>query len=290
MDTVLINENDEEQLLKAAELIKNGEIVGMPTETVYGLAADACNETAVAKIFKAKGRPSDNPLIVHLSRFSDAEKYTGNIPALAYKIAENFCPGPITMILPKNDKIPYITSGGLDTVGIRIPAHKTARKIIELSGCPIAAPSANTSGYPSPTSAKHVMYDMNGKIPAIVDGGDCKCGVESTVISFDDENTVRILRPGFITKENLNSLGCNVIVDNAILHEVAEGERVSSPGMKYKHYSPSAKVTLVEGTSDSFSCFAETKKSKDTYFLIRPDLPAGRFSVSLPHGREKRIT
>ena len=130
MDTVLINENDEEQLLKAAELIKNGEIVGMPTETVYGLAADACNETAVAKIFKAKGRPSDNPLIVHLSRFSDAEKYTGNIPALAYKIAENFCPGPITMILPKNDKIPYITSGGLDTVGIRIPAHKTARKII----------------------------------------------------------------------------------------------------------------------------------------------------------------
>lgn len=268
MDTVLINENDEEQLLKAAELIKNGEIVGMPTETVYGLAADACNETAVAKIFKAKGRPSDNPLIVHLSRFSDAEKYTGNIPALAYKIAENFCPGPITMILPKNDKIPYITSGGLDTVGIRIPAHKTARKIIELSGCPIAAPSANTSGYPSPTSAKHVMYDMNGKIPAIVDGGDCKCGVESTVISFDDENTVRILRPGFITKENLNSLGCNVIVDNAILHEVAEGERVSSPGMKYKHYSPSAKITLVEGTSDSFSCFAETKKSKDTYFLI----------------------
>lgn len=268
MDTVLINENDEEQLLKAAELIKNGEIVGMPTETVYGLAADACNETAVAKIFKAKGRPSDNPLIVHLSRFSDAEKYTGNIPALAYKIAENFCPGPITMILPKNDKIPYITSGGLDTVGIRIPAHKTARKIIELSGCPIAAPSANTSGYPSPTSAKHVMYDMNGKIPAIVDGGDCKCGVESTVISFDDENTVRILRPGFITKENLNSLGCNVIVDNAILHEVAEGERVSSPGMKYKHYSPSAKVTLVEGTSDSFSCFAETKKSKYTYFLI----------------------
>ena len=266
MDTVLINKNDEEQLLKAAELIKNGEIVGMPTETVYGLAADACNETAVAKIFKAKGRPSDNPLIVHLSRFSDAEKYTGNIPALAYKIAENFCPGPITMILPKNDKIPYITSGGLDTVGIRIPAHKTARKIIELSGCPIAAPSANTSGYPSPTSAKHVMYDMNGKIPAIVDGGDCKCGVESTVISFDDENTVRILRPGFITKENLNSLGCNVIVDNAILHEVAEGERVSSPGMKYKHYSPSAKVTLVEGTSDSFSCFAETKKSKDTYF------------------------
>ena len=255
MDTVLINENDEEQLLKAAELIKNGEIVGMPTETVYGLAADACNETAVAKIFKAKGRPSDNPLIVHLSRFSDAEKYTGNIPALAYKIAENFCPGPITMILPKNDKIPYITSGGLDTVGIRIPAHKTARKIIELSGCPIAAPSANTSGYPSPTSAKHVMYDMNGKIPAIVDGGDCKCGVESTVISFDDENTVRILRPGFITKENLNSLGCNVIIDNAILHEVAEGERVSSPGMKYKHYSPKANVTIVEGSAEQFIGF-----------------------------------
>jgi L-threonylcarbamoyladenylate synthase len=268
MTTLLFNENNPKQLLQAAELIKNGEVVGMPTETVYGLAADACNPDAVARIFKAKGRPSDNPLIVHLADFSDAVNYTSYIPQLAYRIADKFSPGPITMIFPKNDKIPYITSGGLDTVGIRIPAHATARKLIELSCCPIAAPSANTSGYPSPTEASHVMLDMNGKIPAVIDGGKCQCGVESTVISFDDDNTVRILRPGFVTKEDLLTLGCEVIVDNAILNEVAEGEKVSSPGMKYTHYSPAAKVTLVEGDSESFSAFANKNKSEDTYFLI----------------------
>jgi L-threonylcarbamoyladenylate synthase len=250
MTTLLFNENNPKQLLQAAELIKNGEVVGMPTETVYGLAADACNPDAVARIFKAKGRPSDNPLIVHLADFSDAVNYTSYIPQLAYKIADKFSPGPITMIFPKNDKIPYITSGGLDTVGIRIPAHATARKLIELSGCPIAAPSANTSGYPSPTEASHVMLDMNGKIPAVIDGGKCQCGVESTVISFDDDNTVRILRPGFVTKEDLLTLGCEVIVDNAILNEVAEGEKVSSPGMKYTHYSPDADVYIVSGNRE----------------------------------------
>ncbi|MBE6860413.1 MAG: threonylcarbamoyl-AMP synthase [Ruminococcus sp.] len=268
MDTLLFNENNYDQLIQAADMIKNGEVVGMPTETVYGLAANACNPDAVAKIFKAKGRPSDNPLIVHLSSFSDAAHYTSYIPELAYKIADKFCPGPITMIFPKNDKIPLITSGGLDTVGIRIPSHKTARKLIELSGCPIAAPSANTSGYPSPTEASHVMLDMNGKIPAVIDGGKCSCGVESTVISFDNDNTVRILRPGFVTREDLLTLNCNVIVDNAILNEIAEDEKVSSPGMKYTHYSPDAKVSLVEGSFDDFAEFARNNKNQDTYFLI----------------------
>ena len=268
MDTALLNENDQQQMIFAAELIKNGEVVGMPTETVYGLAADARNENAVEKIFTAKGRPSDNPLIVHLAKFSDASLYTTSIPELAFKIAEKFCPGPLTMIFPKNEKIPYITSGGLDTVGIRIPSHPTARKLIELSGCPIAAPSANTSGYPSPTEASHVMLDMNGKIPAVIDGGQCRCGVESTVISFDNENTVRILRPGFVTREDLLTLGCEVIVDKAILSEVAAGEKVASPGMKYKHYSPKAKVTLVDGSFENFRHFADLNKNSKTYFLV----------------------
>lgn len=268
MDTALLNENDQQQMIFAAELIKNGEVVGMPTETVYGLAADARNENAVEKIFTAKGRPSDNPLIVHLAKFSDASLYTTSIPELAFKIAEKFCPGPLTMIFPKNEKIPYITSGGLDTVGIRIPSHPTARKLIELSGCPIAAPSANTSGYPSPTEASHVMLDMNGKIPAVIDGGQCRCGVESTVISFDNENTVRILRPGFVTREDLLTLGCEVIVDKAILSEVAAGEKVASPGMKYKHYSPKAKVTLVDGSFENFRQFADLNKNSKTYFLV----------------------
>ena len=177
MNTVLLK-NNEEDLKKAADMIRSGEIVGIPTETVYGLGADASDENAVRKVFAAKGRPADNPLIVHLADFSQAAEYTSYIPEIAQRLAERFCPGALTMVLPKNDKIPMVTSGGLDTVGIRIPSHPVMHRIIELSGCPIAAPSANTSGYPSPTSAVHVMNDMNGKISAIVDGGESEYGVE----------------------------------------------------------------------------------------------------------------
>ncbi|MBD9209342.1 MAG: threonylcarbamoyl-AMP synthase, partial [Clostridiales bacterium] len=172
------------QLSEAAETINRGGLVAFPTETVYGLGASALDKTAAKKIYAAKGRPSDNPLIVHLASVDSMEKYVCNVPDLAYKIAEKFCPGPITMVLPKRDVIPYTTSGGLDTVGIRIPFHKTARLLIELSGKAIAAPSANLSGSPSPTTAQHVMNDMKGRIPAIIDGGACGVGVESTVISF----------------------------------------------------------------------------------------------------------
>ena len=170
METLLLK-NSEEDIKLAAELIKNGQVVGIPTETVYGLGADASNEEAVRNVFAAKGRPADNPLIVHLADFSQAGEYTSYIPPLAKKLAERFCPGPLTMVMPKNDRIPMVTSGGLDTVGIRVPSHKVMHRIIELSGCAIAAPSANTSGYPIPTSAEHVMRDMNGKIAAVVDGG-----------------------------------------------------------------------------------------------------------------------
>ena len=267
MDTVLLSDR-ESDLIKAAELIKSGEIVGIPTETVYGLGADASNEEAVAKVFQAKGRPADNPLIVHLADFSQAVDYTKSIPELAYKLAERFCPGPLTMVLPKNDRIPMITSGGLDTVGIRVPSHPVMHRIIELSGCPIAAPSANTSGYPSPTSASHVMRDMSGKIAAVVDGGSSEFGVESTVISIEGKNTVRILRPGCVTKEMLSEICGEVIIDHAILHELEAGQKAASPGMKYKHYSPRADIIMVEGSLIGFTAYVGANYGDGVYALI----------------------
>ena len=267
MDTVLLSDR-ESDLIKAAELIKSGEIVGIPTETVYGLGADASNEEAVAKVFQAKGRPADNPLIVHLADFSQTVDYTKSIPELAYKLAERFCPGPLTMVLPKNDRIPMITSGGLDTVGIRVPSHPVMHRIIELSGCPIAAPSANTSGYPSPTSASHVKRDMSGKIAAVVDGGSSEFGVESTVISIEGENTVRILRPGCVTKEMLSEICGEVIIDHAILHELEAGQKAASPGMKYKHYSPRADIIMVEGSLIGFTAYVGANYGDGVYALI----------------------
>lgn len=251
METLLLSDSSYD-LEKAAELIRSGKLVGIPTETVYGLGADASDEDAVRSIFAAKGRPADNPLIVHLAEFSDAEKYTSSIPELAYRLAERFCPGPLTIILPKNERIPYVTSGGLDTVGIRIPAHPVMNTIIRLSGCPIAAPSANTSGYPSPTAAEHVMADMNGRIAAVVDGGQSEFGVESTVIAIEDGDTVRILRPGCVTAEMLSEVCGNVIIDKAILSELENGETAPSPGMKYKHYSPAADVVLIDAELEAF--------------------------------------
>ncbi len=267
METLLLK-NTEEDLNTAAELIRRGEIVGIPTETVYGLGADAANENAVRNIFSAKGRPADNPLIVHLSDFSEAEKFTEEIPALAYRLAERFCPGPLTMVLRKNDRIPMVTSGGLDTVGIRIPSHPVMHRIIELSGCPIAAPSANISGYPSPTSAMHVIKDMSGKIAAVVDGGQSEFGVESTVISFEGENGVRILRPGCVTKNMLLEICESVVIDPAILNDLAEGEKAASPGMKYKHYSPKADIIMIESDLESFTEYVKAHGGDEVFSLI----------------------
>ncbi|MDE7303620.1 MAG: threonylcarbamoyl-AMP synthase [Oscillospiraceae bacterium] len=240
----------EEELRYAAGLLARGEIVGMPTETVYGLAADAENPRAVERIFAAKGRPQDNPLIVHIADIAQLEEYAHSIPDIAYKLAEKFWPGPLTMVLPKKDKIPDITSAGLNTVGIRMPCHKAARSLIRYSGKALAAPSANLSGSPSPTEAAHVMADMSGRIPAVVDGGSCPVGVESTVISFEGD-AVRILRPGFVSSEELSELA-EVIHDKHITEAAAEGEKVLSPGMKYKHYSPKANVVIVDGSEEQY--------------------------------------
>ncbi len=263
-DTKLLTSSDDD-IREAAEIIKNGGIVGMPTETVYGLAANAEDPDAVEKIFAAKGRPQDNPLIVHLADFSHTKDFVKDIPDIASIMAERFCPGPLTMIFPKKDRIPDITSAGLDTVGIRIPAHKAARKLIEYSGKAIAAPSANLSGSPSPTTAEHVMKDMDGKIPAVIDGGSCPVGVESTVISFEN-GKIRILRPGFISAEELSEFG-EIIIDKHITSAADDNEKVRSPGMKYKHYSPKANVTVIDGDREKYIGFVNSHTGSNIYAM-----------------------
>lgn len=270
MENTRLLSDSKEDLIIAANLIKSGKIVGIPTETVYGLGADAVNPKAVKAVFEAKGRPVDNPLIVHICSMRTVKMLAHDVPELFYRLAERYWPGPLTMIVAKNKMVPYETSGGLDTVAIRMPAHPVMRRLIALTG-PIAAPSANISGYPSPTTAKHVLNDLNGKIPAVIDGGSCSFGVESTVISFDDNNTVRILRPGSVTKKMLEAVSPNVIIDKAIINEIGEGQRVLSPGMKYKHYSPKANIVIVEGDIEDFCHFVSENNRIENYCLISDD-------------------
>lgn len=267
MDTLLLKTRDEDIEL-AASFIKEGGVVGMPTETVYGLAANALDERAVARIFEAKGRPSDNPLIVHIGEFEDIEKFNlvREIPIDAKALATFFWPGPLTIIMPKSEIVPSITTGGLDTVAIRLPENKDARRLIKASGCPLAAPSANLSGSPSPTTAMHVFNDMQGKIPAIIDGGECSVGLESTVVSVKD-GVVTLLRPGGVTVEDLQSVCEKVVVCDAVLNKLKEGETALSPGMKYKHYSPNARVCLVKGEDKAFVDFVNSQDEKETVAL-----------------------
>lgn len=252
----------------AAKLLKDGEVVGMPTETVYGLGANALNETAVRKIFAAKGRPADNPLIVHVSDAKQIEELVLCVPPLALKCAEKFWPGPMTMIMPKSNKIPMVTSGGMDTVGIRMPSHKVARALIDACGFPIAAPSANLSGSPSPTTAQHVFDDMNGRIPAIIDGGICGVGVESTVISFEGDDGIRLLRPGFISVEDLHEITQNVLVDKGVLEKLNANAKVRSPGMKYKHYAPKADVTIIDSSAEAFEKYVSEHGTSETTLMV----------------------
>lgn len=252
---------------KAAELLKKGEVVAIPTETVYGLAANAFDEKAVEKIFVAKGRPSDNPLIVHISELSQWSRLVEEIPENALALAKAFWPGPLTIILKKSSLIPLRTSGGLDTVGIRMPLHPTARAIISAAGVPLAAPSANNSGKPSTTTAEHCLHDLDGKIPLIIDSGECSVGVESTVITLVPD-VPRVLRPGGISVEMLAQVLGEVEVDDAVLNKLADGAVAASPGMKYKHYSPNAKVSIVKGSFEKFKDFVEAKGGKNVLALV----------------------
>ena len=246
----------EGSIKKAAEILKNDGIVAIPTETVYGLAASAYSDSAINKVFKAKGRPQDNPLIVHISDMDMLYEIVSFIPEIALKCAEMFWPGPFTMILNKTGKTAESVSAGLSTVAVRMPSSKVALDIIKASGLPLAAPSANTSGRPSPTSAQHVENDLDGKIDAIVCGENSAVGVESTVVSFCTEKP-RLLRPGFITAEDLREVIPDLVIDEAVLSEPENNEKVHSPGMKYKHYAPKTETYLVEG--DTFAEFVNGK-------------------------------
>lgn len=248
MNTKLLY-TDNEGIREAGEIIKNGGLVAFPTETVYGLGASAYDESAAAKIYAAKGRPSDNPLIVHICDKSRIEDIAEQIPEAAQRVIDKFMPGPITIILKKKNIIPSGVTAGLDTVAIRFPAHETAQNLIRAAGVPIAAPSANLSGKPSPTKAEHVINDMSGRIDAIIDGGVCSVGVESTIVDFTGEKPV-ILRPGGVTYNDLKNAGADVVIDKNILRSIPENEIPKCPGMKYKHYAPNAEVTVVEGEKE----------------------------------------
>ena len=259
MNTVLLDGYNitDSGVAKAADMLKNGAVVAIPTETVYGLAANAFDADAVRRIFSAKGRPQDNPLIVHISNICELYPLVTEVPETALKLAEAFWPGPLTMVLEKSDLLPDIISAGLDTVAVRMPSHPIASEIIRLSGCPLAAPSANISGKPSPTAAEHVVTDMMGKIDGIVMSNDSEVGVESTVILLANGQK-RLLRPGGVTIEMLESVIGKVEVDKAVLSSEVT-EKVSSPGMKYKHYSPSTDIILINGDSDKYCRYLTDK-------------------------------
>lgn len=243
----------EKEISKAAEIIKDDGLVAFPTETVYGLGANALSADAVKKIYAAKGRPSDNPMIVHIGRASDIGQLTSALSADIVALIENFWPGPLTLVVTKKQGVPDVTTGGLDTVAIRMPDHPTALKLINAAGCPIAAPSANLSGKPSPTKTEHVIEDLTGKVDAIMEGEDCRVGIESTVLDVTGEIPT-ILRPGVITPEDIEAvIGRKVEIDPAVeLGRDSEGQAIApkSPGMKYKHYAPKADMTVIEGQRD----------------------------------------
>lgn len=254
MQTQLLDANDPKAMETAAQILKNGGLVGIPTETVYGLAANALDGKAVAKIFAAKGRPMDNPLIVHICEFDQIYRLVKTVPESAKQLAARFWPGPLTMILPKAEIIPDEVSAGLPTVAVRFPSHPAAQAIIRAAGLPLAAPSANLSGHPSPTTAEHVRNDLSGKIDAVLDGGSCGVGVESTVVTLATDPP-RLLRPGGITLEQLRSVLGEVVLDPAVLHPLAEGVRAASPGMKYKHYAPKANVVILDGGFEAYKAY-----------------------------------
>lgn len=244
---------DDAAIARAAEYIRDGGLVGMPTETVYGLAASAFDAEAAGKIYAAKGRPSDNPLIVHVADPSEAEAIA-HVPPLYYRLAEKFMPGPLTVIMKKRSIIPGSVTGGLNTVAVRCPSHPAARALIAAAGVPLAAPSANRSGCPSPTTAEHVRRDMDGRIQMILDGGPAEIGLESTVIALTEDGCV-ILRPGAVTETMLAAVCGTVSVARAVLEPEAAGNTPLSPGMKYKHYAPNAEVILVDADTDKFRAF-----------------------------------
>ena len=251
METKRLSQQD---IQTAADLLRAGGLVGIPTETVYGLGANGLDPAAVGRIFQAKGRPQDNPLILHIPGADWLERYCRDIPAAAYELARRFWPGPLTMVLRRRDNVPDQVTAGLDTVGMRCPAHPLCRAVIQAADVPVAAPSGNTSGRPSPTTAAHMLEDMDGRIDAILDGGPCSVGVESTIVDLTC-TPPRLLRPGGITLEQLRAALGEVAVDPAVTRLLGAGERPRAPGMKYRHYAPKDPVTLVTGAPERSAAY-----------------------------------
>lgn len=290
MKTLRLPGDDPKTAPIAADIIKNGGLVAIPTETVYGLGANGLNEDAVARIFQVKGRPQDNPLILHVADASQMELFAHDIPESAYRLEEAFWPGPLTMILPARDTVPKRTTGGRDTVGIRCPDSDVTRAIIRSAGVPIAAPSANTSGKPSTTTAEHVLHDHDGKIEAVVDGGACRVGVESTIVDLT-EDPPRLLRPGGITPEQLVKVLGSLIVDEAVTSEIDPNRVVKAPGMKYKHYAPQAPVVIISGSREKAAAYIHHFfQPGDRVLCFEEELPLYADCDPLSYGREADVT
>ncbi len=297
MKTKLLTAPDEtavESIQLAAECLQHGGLVAVPTETVYGLAASAFCEEAVQNIFKAKGRPSDNPLIVHIADQDELDGIAKEIPPLAKQCMDAFWPGPFTAVLPKSDAVPSIVSGGLDTVAVRMPSHPVTRAIIKAAALPLAAPSANRSGSPSPSTAAHVIEDLKGRIDAIVVSDDCAVGVESTVVTFVTDPP-RLLRPGGVTVEQLKVFIPDLVIDPAVTHQLEQGMNVASPGMKYKHYAPKAEVVLAIGSQNAFVRFCHRQKQIYDFALCyeeelsRLPIPAMSLGKEKDYGRQAEL-
>lgn len=271
---------------QAGKLLREGGLVAIPTETVYGLAANAWDSTAVEGIFAAKGRPQDNPLIIHIARESQVQELAAAVPALAQKLFQAFWPGPLTVVLPKSSRVPSQVNGNLPTVAVRFPSHPVAQAVIQAAGVPLAAPSANRSGRPSPTSAQHVWEDLSGRIAGILDGGSCPVGVESTVVSLV-QDTPRLLRPGSITVEQLRAVIGEVDVDPAVLSPLQKETAASSPGMKYQHYAPLARVILVEGPYAAYRDFVNSHAGPGVAALCYEGEQEGLRTDTVCFGREQ---
>ena len=289
MQTSLLSAQEAATPALAAELIRRGELVAIPTETVYGLGANGLDEAAVAKIFEAKGRPQDNPLILHISAPEEMERFCHHIPQAAYDLAKAFWPGPLTMVLPAKDIVPRRTTGGLNTVAVRCPDNDITRQIIRLSGVPIAAPSANISGKPSTTTAQHVLHDHDGKIAAIVDGGPCRMGVESTIVDLTEDRP-RLLRPGGITPEQLISVLGDLVVDKAVTAQIDKDAVVKAPGMKYRHYAPAEPVVIVSGSREKAAAYIRRHFAPgDRVLCFEEELPLYEGCAPLAYGQEADV-
>ena len=295
METIVrqLNSGEDAQICEqAAHIIQSGGLVAFPTETVYGLGGNGLDPSAARKIYEAKGRPSDNPLILHVADLSQIPPLVREFPEKARRLAEALWPGPLTVILPKSDMVPPEVTGGLDTVAIRFPSHPGAQAFIRAAGCPIAAPSANLSGRPSPTNAQDVLEDLDGRIPLILDGGESRIGLESTIVDLSGE-VPTVLRPGYYGLPQLRELLGTVAVDPAVLRSLEENERPKAPGMKYRHYAPKVSLTLVEGKDEVRAAYIrkQAKKGKKTAVLLcRETLPlygGGRDLILLPLGSRK---